>query len=57
MKNEVLCKILAHNLCCCISAWYELGIEPTFGANDSGEPATCCRWCDPAEKPARLSAV
>ena len=28
MKNETLCKILAHNLCCCISAWYELGIEP-----------------------------
>jgi transposase len=30
MKNEVLCKILAHNLCCVISAWYELGIDPDF---------------------------
>jgi transposase len=29
MKNEVLAKILCHNLCCCISAWYELGIEPS----------------------------
>lgn len=28
MKNEVLAKLVAHNLCCCISAWYELGIEP-----------------------------
>ena len=28
MKNEALCKVLAHNLCCVISAWYELGIEP-----------------------------
>ncbi len=28
MKNEALCKLLAHNLCCLISAWYELGIEP-----------------------------
>jgi transposase len=28
MKNEVLAKVLAHNLCCVISAWYELGIEP-----------------------------
>jgi transposase len=28
MKNEALAKILAHNLCCVISAWYELGIEP-----------------------------
>lgn len=38
MKNEVLCKILAHNLCCCISAWYELGIEPTFGTKPPDEP-------------------
>ena len=30
MKNEVLCKVLAHNICCLISAMYELGIEPTF---------------------------
>ncbi|MFL6228981.1 MAG: transposase [Pyrinomonadaceae bacterium] len=28
--NEVLCKILCHNLCCLISSFYELGIEPTF---------------------------
>ena len=28
MKNEVLAKIACHNLCCCISAWYELGIDP-----------------------------
>ena len=27
-KNEVLCKVLAHNICCLISAMYELGIEP-----------------------------
>ena len=27
-----LAKILCHNLCCLVSAWYELGIEPTFGA-------------------------
>ncbi len=30
MKNEVLCKILAHNICCLISAMYELGIQPVF---------------------------
>jgi transposase len=28
--NEVLCKILCHNLCCVIQSIYELGIEPTF---------------------------
>jgi transposase len=31
MKNEALCKLLAHNICCLISAIYELGIDPTFG--------------------------
>jgi transposase len=30
MKNEALCKVLAHNICCLISAIYELGIEPKF---------------------------
>ena len=29
-KNEVLCKVLCHNICSCIAAWYELGIEPGF---------------------------
>lgn len=30
--NEVLCKVLCHNLCCVIQFMYELGIEPTFWA-------------------------
>lgn len=30
MVNEVMCKILAHNICCLISAVYELGVDPTF---------------------------
>jgi transposase len=30
MKNEVLCKVLCHNICCLISAIYELGINPDF---------------------------
>jgi transposase len=28
--NEVLCKILCHNLCCVIQSMYELGIESDF---------------------------
>jgi transposase len=28
--NEVLCKVLAHNLCCLVGAFYELGIAPRF---------------------------
>ena len=30
--NEVLCKVLCHNICVIIQAIHELGIEPTFGA-------------------------
>lgn len=30
MQNEVLCKILCHNICCVIQSMYELGIEPMF---------------------------
>jgi transposase len=30
MKNEVLCKVLCHNICCLIHAIYELGIDPIF---------------------------
>jgi len=29
-RNEVLAKILCHNICCLISAIYELGIQPEF---------------------------
>ncbi len=28
--NEVLCKVLCHNLCCLVSAFFELGIDATF---------------------------
>jgi len=37
MMNEALCKILCHNICVCISAWYELGIEPMFASEDDGD--------------------
>jgi transposase len=30
MKNEVLCKFLAHNICCLIMSQLELGIAPMF---------------------------
>ncbi len=30
MKNEVLCKILCHNICVLIQEMYELGVEPEF---------------------------
>jgi hypothetical protein len=28
--NELLCKVLCHNICVLIQSMYELGIEPQF---------------------------
>ena len=30
MKNEALCKILAHNIRCLVQAMFEFGIRPDF---------------------------
>ncbi|MBI3409819.1 MAG: transposase [Planctomycetes bacterium] len=35
MVNEVLCKILCHNLCCLIQEQHELGIDPVFWRDDA----------------------
>lgn len=35
MKNEVLCKIICHNICCLIQETHELGIDTTFWAEPS----------------------
>ena len=35
MVNEVLCKILCHNICCLIQESYELGISTVFWAENS----------------------
>lgn len=37
MVNEVLCKFLAHNLCCLIQEQEELGIVPTFWKGEAKE--------------------
>ena len=34
MKNEVLAKVLCHNLCCLIHAVHELGVNVGFGEPD-----------------------
>jgi len=39
MKNEVLCKILCHNICVLIQEMYELGIEPEFWTEKNDRPA------------------
>jgi len=40
--NAVLCKVIAHNLCCVIAAIHELGLEsPTFGHALSSQEAPC----------------
>ena len=30
MTNEVLAKLVCHNICCLISAIYEMGVDPVF---------------------------
>jgi len=35
MKNEVLCKIICHNICCLIQESHELGIDTAFWAENS----------------------
>jgi len=35
MVNEVLCKIICHNICCLIQEAHELGITTEFWANQS----------------------
>jgi hypothetical protein len=37
MTNEVLCKLLAHNLCVLIQEKQELGIEPIFWQDEKAE--------------------
>ncbi len=36
--NEVLCKVLCHNICVLIQSIYELGLEPTFWTFETKEP-------------------
>ena len=36
MTNEALCKVLCHNLCCLISAIYELGLTVELGGETWG---------------------
>jgi transposase len=38
--NEVLCKVLCHNICVLIQSIYELGLEPTFWTFEGKEPIT-----------------
>jgi transposase len=39
MRNEVLCKLLCHNICCVIMSQYELGIEADFWGDAEPLPA------------------
>ena len=36
--NEVLCRVLAHNICVLIQSFYEVGIESTFAPAADSEP-------------------
>jgi transposase len=32
--NEILCKVLCHNICCLIQSMFEFGIDPNFGQHE-----------------------
>lgn len=36
--NEVLCKVLCHNICVLIQSTFELGLEPIFWTSEAKEP-------------------
>jgi transposase len=41
--NEVLCKVLAHNICVLVQSVYELGLEPVFWTQEMEQNATVMR--------------
>jgi transposase len=43
MKNEVLCKIVCHNICCLIQEIHELGITAEFWKGREGAAITCTK--------------
>ncbi len=49
MKNEVLCKVIAHNICCLIMSQCELGIDVQFWGEKPTDPApTTAKADEPA---------
>jgi transposase len=61
MKNEVLCKILCHNICVLIQSQIELGIEPVFwgerpAEGDQPEPIRSAT-VEPISRPATVAPV
>jgi transposase len=53
MRNEVLCKLLCHNICCVILSQIELGIEPIFWPQ---EPPEAPRPLESPESPDRVAS-
>jgi transposase len=50
MKNEVLCKLLCHNLCCVIHSQIELGIEALFWEDSPAPQPSSARAANPTER-------
>jgi len=56
MVNEVLCKLLCHNLCCLIKSQFELGIEPVFWKDAAPMAMPAATLSAPVAKPEPFSA-
>ena len=50
MVNEVLCKVICHNVCYVIQEMHELGISPVFWEDDA-EPDHAPRMVIPFRRP------
>jgi hypothetical protein len=59
MKNEVLCKLLAHNICCLIMSQFELGIDLVFWGECSADATAADNTTTvaTAEKPVCLATI
>jgi transposase len=55
MRNEVLCKVVCHNVCCLIMSQLELGIEPEFWG--PAQPDVAMAGTTPVDEPAPMPAA
>lgn len=57
MRNESLCKVFCHNLCCLIGSIYELGLESVFRGLRPSPTATNRRWAADLSRLTSLASI
>jgi hypothetical protein len=56
MVNEVLCKLICHNICVLIQEGHELGIDVQFRRTSDGGRRVDSRSWEGAKEPAKIAA-